>query len=341
MNNVTPLVVPPPEVKLIISNGQVVASSLDVAKAFGKQHKNVLQSIEGLGAPADFNGLNFKPVEYKDAKGEVRPAVDMTRKGFTLLAMGFTGSKAMQFKIAYIDEFDRMEAELVKPALAPAIDPMTALNDPAAMRGLLLIYSEKVLTLQATVTGQAPKVAALDRIATSDGSLCLTDASKSLQTRRVDLISYLSTAPVLWIYKRAGCASWIGYQDKIQLGLVEHKVTTISHSDGREVLHQQVRITAKGMGKLSEVFAAVKRLENNVEWPLCLADTARKLNMPVDTLMEWMRVWHWIGPKGDSACPIRLKQGVLVEDVVPGGDTVRVTKDGFDLLSSVFMKVAV
>lgn len=88
------------------------ANSLIVAKIFGKRHDNVLNSIRKILQMDDedgFNVLNFKEVKYKDEKGEYRPAYAMTRDGFTLLAMGFTGKKAYKFKKAYIKRFNQME----------------------------------------------------------------------------------------------------------------------------------------------------------------------------------------------------------------------------------------
>lgn len=97
-------------------DGIPVTTSRAVAEQFGKQHKNVIQAIDGLRATLDeteegkaFNGLNFQPVTLPDGKGEKRPAYLLTRDGFTLLAMGFTGAKAVQFKVAYINAFNRME----------------------------------------------------------------------------------------------------------------------------------------------------------------------------------------------------------------------------------------
>lgn len=97
-------------------DGIPVTTSRAVAEQFGKQHKNVIQAIEGLRATLDetedgraFNRLNFQPVTLPDGKGEKRPAYLLTRDGFTLLAMGFTGAKAVQFKVAYINAFNRME----------------------------------------------------------------------------------------------------------------------------------------------------------------------------------------------------------------------------------------
>ena len=95
-----------------IIDGQPVTTSLKVAEVFGKQHRNVLQAIRDLEAPADFAQLNFKRGTYLDANQQERPMFHITRDGFTLLAMGFTGKAAMQFKLAYIEAFNAMEAEL-------------------------------------------------------------------------------------------------------------------------------------------------------------------------------------------------------------------------------------
>lgn len=99
---------------LKIVNGRPVVSSRQVADHFGKQHNNVIRSIEAIirNAPESFNALNFERVEYADSKGEKRPAYDMTRDGFVVVAMGFTGKKAIAWKIAYVQAFNAMEAEL-------------------------------------------------------------------------------------------------------------------------------------------------------------------------------------------------------------------------------------
>lgn len=102
---------PAPVVSVV--NNTVTALSTDVAKLFSKLHKDVLRSIRSLIEQApSLNERNFALVEVKDAKGENRPAYRMDRKGFVLLAMGFTGEVALKFKIAYIDAFDTMERQL-------------------------------------------------------------------------------------------------------------------------------------------------------------------------------------------------------------------------------------
>ncbi len=130
-----------------------------------------------------------------------------------------------------------------------------ALN-PANLSRLQLIElamqaEQERLQIEAKLAIAAPKAEALDRIATADGSLCFTDAAKELQVRPKDLIVYLSSNH--WIYKRAGSTGWIGYQDRIQSGLIEHKSVVLIDADGRERIRDQARVTAKGLARLSEL----------------------------------------------------------------------------------------
>lgn len=95
-----------------IKNGRVVASSRDVAEAFGKLHKNVLQAIDEVECSPEFAGLNFQPSTYRDTTGRELRCFDLTRDGFVFLVMGFTGRDAARFKEAYIAAFNAMEEEL-------------------------------------------------------------------------------------------------------------------------------------------------------------------------------------------------------------------------------------
>ncbi|WP_368169714.1 phage antirepressor KilAC domain-containing protein [Aeromonas sp. R4-3] len=107
--------------------------------------------------------------------------------------------------------------------------------------------------LELQVEAAKPKVEALDLIATADGSLNLTEAAKALQQQPKKFNQQLCSQR--WIYKRAGGKQWLGYQDKVQQGLVEHKVTMVPLADGGERLCEQVRITPKGLTKLAQQFS--------------------------------------------------------------------------------------
>ena len=108
-----------------IVEGRPVASSVDVAAHFGKQHHKVVASIRAIirNAPESFATANFGGSEYTDSTGRSVPFFYLTRTGFSLLAMGFTGRKALKWKIAYVQAFDAMEAELLARAAQPLPSP--------------------------------------------------------------------------------------------------------------------------------------------------------------------------------------------------------------------------
>ncbi|WP_415713378.1 Rha family transcriptional regulator [Maridesulfovibrio sp.] len=108
-------------VELVMENNQPMASSLVVAELFEKQHKNVLQSINELEIPDDFRQLNFQPSSYVNKQNKEQPSFNMTRDGFSLLAMGFTGKKAMEWKIKFLEAFNAMEAKLTIPQVTGKI----------------------------------------------------------------------------------------------------------------------------------------------------------------------------------------------------------------------------
>ena len=79
-----------------------VVTSLDIAETFEKEHKNVLRDIRELECSEEFRRLNFEQSEYLNEQSHKQPMYLITRDGFTLLVMGYTGEKAMRFKEGYI-----------------------------------------------------------------------------------------------------------------------------------------------------------------------------------------------------------------------------------------------
>ena len=99
-----------------IVSDRVVCTSLQVADKFERKHKNVIKSIESLIEMDSAKKLAqwFSKDTYKDSSGKENPMYYMNRDGFTLLAMGFNGKKAFEWKIEYIEAFDKMEEILKK-----------------------------------------------------------------------------------------------------------------------------------------------------------------------------------------------------------------------------------
>ncbi|ECL1829762.1 Rha family transcriptional regulator [Campylobacter jejuni] len=99
------------DVELEVANDQVTTTSLDIAAVFNKRHDNIIAKIETF--PKDsFTDLNFKASKYIDSTGRILPCYKITRDGFSLLVMGFTGEKAYKWKIEFIKAFNEMEKRL-------------------------------------------------------------------------------------------------------------------------------------------------------------------------------------------------------------------------------------
>lgn len=119
---------PMPAPSVMLHNGRPATTSLEVAKFFGKRHDHVVRGIkelidncvESFSAPNfgeanqlnSFSGLNFELASYIDEQGKTRPMYIIYRDGFMLLVMGYTGKKALVIKLAYIEAFNALEAEL-------------------------------------------------------------------------------------------------------------------------------------------------------------------------------------------------------------------------------------
>ena len=103
------------EIKINNDNGTLTVSSLQVAEDFEKQHKHILNAISKLESeiqPAANPARYFLSSSYADAKGENRKCYNLTRDGFSLLVMGFTGKKALEWKLKYIEAFNLMEQKI-------------------------------------------------------------------------------------------------------------------------------------------------------------------------------------------------------------------------------------
>ncbi|MYU96035.1 Rha family transcriptional regulator [Lactobacillus salivarius] len=105
---------------VIMHDKQAVTTSLVLAEVFEKQHKNVIQAIEAKIESAE-NQARYKRMFYEgiytDKKGEQRKMYYLNRDGFTFIAMGFTGRKVDEFKLKYIDAFNKMEEQIRNQSL--------------------------------------------------------------------------------------------------------------------------------------------------------------------------------------------------------------------------------
>lgn len=101
---------------VFIENGQAVTDSLKIAEVFEKEHARVMRDIRELDCSEGFRVGNFAESTYINGQGREMPKFHMNRRAFTLLAMGYTGKRAMEFKEAYIERFEELEKQLTQPS---------------------------------------------------------------------------------------------------------------------------------------------------------------------------------------------------------------------------------
>ncbi|MQW92227.1 Rha family transcriptional regulator [Acinetobacter wanghuae] len=97
---------------ITIQNGQAVTTDILIAKAFNKRPSSVRRAIKNLNCSEEFRLHNFAHTYYVDQQGKKQPSYLITKDGFVLLVMGFTGKYATGFKIQYIEAFNKMEKYL-------------------------------------------------------------------------------------------------------------------------------------------------------------------------------------------------------------------------------------
>lgn len=151
------------------------------------------------------------------------------------------------FHLQVIRAYDAMSRAASMP---PSPRLTEVLNDPAAMRGLLLSYCDKVLDLQVANEAMQPSVQAFRRIAEADGSLSLREAAKLLQVPERRLALWMQAQG--WLF-RGPQGRWLGYAEKTRAGYLTHKVTTYFDTQiQQDKISQQVRVTPEGLTKLAE-----------------------------------------------------------------------------------------
>lgn len=184
---------------VIMHDKQAVTTSLILAEAFEKEHSKVIRTIETkLKMTEAKNGLSemFAEATYTDRSGKQNKMYYLNRDGFTFIAMGFTGRKADEFKLKYIDAFNRMEEQIKK--------------QPAQYK-LPQTYSEALIELAKEVEKNEelqPKADKYDRYLSNKGLITITEIAKEYGMSGRELNKFLHEKGV--IYKRGN--KWFIYQ---------------------------------------------------------------------------------------------------------------------------------
>lgn len=235
------------EVVYKTNRGTPVTDSVKVARVFEKQHKNVMKSIRNiLGSAQNLaNQKWFAETTYTDAQGKRQPMFLMNRDGFSLLTMSLTGEKAMAFKVAFIEQFNRMEQAIKE--LAPATPAI-----PQTFAQALRLAAEQAETIEAQqkqLEAQAPKVAFATAIINSPSSCGIDELAKLLKQNGVDmgeirLFQWLRDNDYLC---SVGTARNQPTQKALEMGLFELKPQTWTNPKTDEVMTTtRTMVTGKG-----------------------------------------------------------------------------------------------
>ena len=223
------------------SNGlPLTMSSREIAELTEKRHDHVVRDIEKM-----LTDLGEGLPKFGDTY--INPQNGQTYRSFRLpknLTLNLIAGYRSDIRLRIINRWMELETAPIAGGHTVPRSYAEALLEAARLEGeRAALAAENAILL--------PKADALDRIATADGSLNITQAAKALQMRPKDLFGWLSQHH--WIYRRAGSDVWLGYQSHTMSGDVEHKVTTVSRPDGSEKITEQVRITARGVTKLAKL----------------------------------------------------------------------------------------
>ena len=232
---------------VIMHNQQAVTSSLQVAETFEKRHDNVLRDIQTLKKDVlNFEEMFFETTE-PDSYGRDRRIYLMNRDGFTLLAMGFTGSKALQFKLKYIEAFNEMEKQLTQQ------QPEVNYNLPQNFKEALLMLAETVDEndqLKAEIENNKEKVVLANAITTSDEGLLIEAAAKYMRQNGVNvgrdrLFKWLRGQG--YLVSRKGREWNMPTQKSLNQGLMKIHCQLYYDSEGELKTNRQVVVTGKGL----------------------------------------------------------------------------------------------
>lgn len=224
---------------LSTQNGEPVASSRQIAESFEKNHRDVLRAVDSLKEDVRNFAQMFFETDTPDSYGRPQRTYLMTRDGFTLLAMGFTGKAALEWKLKYIAAFNAMEKELAAKPLSRA----------ELMAQALIAAHEELEHKAAQIEEMTPKAVFADAVRASKSSILIGELAKILRQNGVEmgqnrLFEWLRRNG--YLISRAGSDRNMPTQRAVEMGLLEIKETTICHSDGHTSISKTPKVTGKG-----------------------------------------------------------------------------------------------
>lgn len=225
---------------IVAPSNTVTMSSREIADLTGKQHKDVIRDIRVMRKALFDDGADLRHLrEVKDGR-DYTAEFHLDRVLTETLLTGY--SIPLRHRVVTrLAELENVSRQVVIPQ-----------NLPDALR-LAADLADKNGELQRVIEKQAPKVAAITRLAAAGGAICITDAAKQLGLAPARLFSWMEQHR--WIFRRHGCKRWVAYQPRITSGHMTHKVTALKPDPetGIERAAFDPMVTPKGLTRLAEL----------------------------------------------------------------------------------------
>lgn len=242
------------EIVLSMKSGEPVASSRQVAENFGKEHKDTLESIRQiLAAENSATKSMFYETTFEN-RGKQYPMYLMNRDGFTLLAMGFTGKAALEWKLKYIAAFNEMEKKLAE---------QPKLTRSQLLATALIAAHEELEEKDKQIAELTPKGVFADAVSASSQSILVGELAKLLSQNGINigqnrLFAWLRENGYL-IKDRKRTDYNMPTQKSMELHLFEIKETSIAHSDGHTSINKTPKVTGIGQVYFVNLFLKTEK----------------------------------------------------------------------------------
>lgn len=226
---------------VVIQKRQAVTTSLQVAESFGRNHRDVLKSIDSLkvGLAQKFADL-FHDATYEHPQNKQKyPMYYMNRDGFTLLAMGFNGSKALEFKLKYIDAFNKMESQLKVDLPGTYKEALLALIEKEEERERLALENKMY---QQQIADAAPKLTYVDVVLSCSDLLTITQIADDYGMSARKFNALLKDLGVQ--HKQSG--QWFLYGKYKGQGYTKSETVTFDKPEGGTGTRLHTKWTQKG-----------------------------------------------------------------------------------------------
>lgn len=242
------------DIILSTQNGEPVVSSRQIAENFDKNHRDVLRAVDNLKEDVRNFAQMFFETTVPDSYGREQRAYLMNRDGFTLLAMGFTGKAALEWKLKYIAAFNEMEKKLAEqPKLTRSQLIATAL---IAAHKELEEKDKQIETMK-------PKALFADAVSASNQSILVGEMAKLLSQNGIQmgqnrLFQWMRENGYLIKDKKRTDYN-MQTQKSMELRLFEIKETSIAHSDGHTSINKTPKVTGIGQVYFVNLFLKTEK----------------------------------------------------------------------------------